>query len=126
MRTPIRAFRLCDAQVGCANDSSLPRILPLTDGGAMIIDAHVAVDLERYPVERVLELLAGAKIGSAVIFAHSRARDIDRHNVYVLEAARRHDLYPFYYLGGNPFGDTRPDELLVPDNLSDYAGIRWH
>jgi len=92
----------------------------------MIIDAHVAVDMQRYPVERVMELLAAAKIDSAVIFADARARDIDRHNAYVLEAARLHGLYPFYYLGGNPFSDTRPDELLVPDNLADYAGIRWH
>jgi hypothetical protein len=92
----------------------------------MIIDAHVAVDMDRYPVERVMELLGAAKIGSAVIFAHARARDIDRHNAYVLDAARKHGLYPFYYLGGNPFTDTRPDELLVPDNLDEYAGIRWH
>jgi uncharacterized protein len=92
----------------------------------MIIDAHVALDMDRYPVERALQALNAAKIGSAVIFPDARSAEHDRQNAYVLEAARRHDLYPFYYLGGNPFTDTRPDELVAPDNLGEYAGIRWH
>jgi uncharacterized protein len=92
----------------------------------MIIDAHVALDSDRYPIERLMRLLSDAKIESAVIFADARSHDIERQNAYVLEAARAHGLYPFYYVGGNPWTDTRPDELIVPENLGEYAGIRWH
>ena len=31
----------------------------------MIIDAHVALDMDRYPVERALNALSAAKVGSA-------------------------------------------------------------
>ncbi len=92
----------------------------------MIVDAHVALDSERYPVERAAEVLSGANVGSAVIFAHPRSRNIDAQNRYVLDAARRYNFSPFYYIGGNPFTDTRPDELLVSDDIGQYAGIRWH
>lgn len=92
----------------------------------MIVDANVAIDSDRFPVERALEVLGATKTSGAVVFADARSDDLDAQNRYVLEAARRHGLFPFYYLGGNPFTDTRPDELVVPDNLEDYAGIRWH
>jgi uncharacterized protein len=92
----------------------------------MVIDSHVRVDKDRYPIERALLALGEAKIGSAVIFADARAENIDAQNSYVLDVAGRHGLYPFYYLGGNPWTDSRPDELMVPDSLTDFAGIRWH
>lgn len=92
----------------------------------MIVDAHVSIDPARYPIERAMEVLDGAKVRSAVIFADAHAEDPVAQNAYVLDAARRFDLYPFYYLGGNPYTDTRPDTLDVPDNLDEYAGIRWH
>lgn len=92
----------------------------------MIVDAHVALDERRYPVERALEVLAASRISHAVVFADARSSDLDGQNAYVLSAARRHDLFPFYYFGGNPWTDTRPDSLDVPPNLSEYAGIRWH
>ena len=92
----------------------------------MIVDAHVALDSARYPVEQVRQVLSAAHVGGAVVSAHPRAADLDAENRYVLEVARAHDFWPFYYVGGNPFTDTRPDELLIPVNLGEYAGIRWH
>src|SRR5947199_6068478 len=92
----------------------------------MIVDAHVAIDSDSYTAERAAESLERAKVGRAVVFAEARAAQPALQNAYVLEEARRRDWFPFYYLGGNPFTDTRPDELLVPDNLDEYAGIRWH
>lgn len=92
----------------------------------MIVDAHVNVDSQRFPIEVTLEVLHNARIASAVIFADPEAADIAEQNRYVLQVAREHGLYPFYYLGGNPWTDTRPDSLEVPSNLEDYAGIRWH
>jgi hypothetical protein len=92
----------------------------------MIVDANVSVDGDRHPIERVLEALGRAKIASAVIFPDARARNIQSQNGYVLRCAQEHDLYPLYYVGGNPWTDTRPDSLEVPDNIAKYAGIRWH
>lgn len=92
----------------------------------MIVDAHVGVDRERYPIERVLSVMNEYKIGRAVIFADARSKNLDEQNAYVLQTARDHGLYPLYYIGGNPWTDTRADRLKAPENLSDYAGIRWH
>lgn len=92
----------------------------------MIVDANVGLDPDRFPVERALAALRASKINSAVVFADPRAANIEQANAYVLDAAKRHDLFPLYYIGGNPYSDTRPDELPVPDNLDEYAGIRWH
>ncbi|HEX8917980.1 MAG TPA: amidohydrolase family protein [Chloroflexota bacterium] len=92
----------------------------------MVVDAHVNVDSQRFPVERALSVLRAARIEHAVIFADPRAADKDETNRYVLQVAREHDLFPFYYLGGNPFTDTRPDNLELPDDIERYAGFRWH
>src|SRR6266567_1279198 len=92
----------------------------------MIIDAHVSVDRERYPIDKVLSVLSASKVYRAIIFADPHAESIPEQNRYVLEAAREHDLFPFYYLGGNPWSDSRPDSLELPANLDEYAGIRWH
>lgn len=92
----------------------------------MIVDANVSLDRDRLPVERALDVLRGAGIRRAVVFADARARDLADQNRYVLDASRQRDLYPFYYVGGNPWTDTRPEYLEVPDALADYAGIRWH
>lgn len=92
----------------------------------MIVDAHVNLDSERYPVERAMEVLGAAHIDQAIVFADPRARDLERENRYVLEASQRYPVIPFYYVGGNPWTDTRPDRLEVPDAIADYAGIRWH
>ncbi len=92
----------------------------------MIVDAHVALDSERYPVEQALSVLTGANVGSAVVFAHPHSADLVKQNRHILSVAREHNLWPFYYIGGNPYTDTRADELITPVNLGDYAGIRWH
>jgi uncharacterized protein len=91
-----------------------------------IVDGHVAVDQLRYPVERALQVLGASKIHRAVIFADARAENLDQQNDYVLEQAVERNLYPFYYLGGNPWTDSRSDTLVIPDNLEQYAGVRWH
>lgn len=92
----------------------------------MLIDAHVSVDRHRYPVEKALHVLGKARILKAVIFADAHAESLEEQNRYVFEQGRERGLYPFYYIGGNPFTDTRPDALEVPDNIGEYAGIRWH
>ena len=42
-----------------------------------------------------------------------------RANRYVLDVARRaeHDIYPFYFVW---------NDYMIPENLNDYAGIKWH
>jgi predicted TIM-barrel fold metal-dependent hydrolase len=92
----------------------------------VIVDAHVSIDRQRFPVGTALDILNAAGIRSAVVFADARSESIDEQNRYVLRVAQEHGLHPFYYLGGNPYTDTRPDELVIPDNLDEYAGIRWH
>jgi hypothetical protein len=92
----------------------------------MIVDAHVSLDPQRFPMERALHVLQASQIQSAVVFADSGSSDLARANEYVLESASEHELHPFYYIGGNPWTDTRPPELELPDNFLDYAGVRWH
>lgn len=92
----------------------------------MPIDAHVSVDQNRFPGERALEVLHQARIQQAVVFADASSEDLAGQNQYVLELARAHDVFPYFYIGGNPWTDTRPDDLLIPDNLGEYAGVRWH
>lgn len=92
----------------------------------MIVDSHVALDPARFPIERAIDVLSASKIQGAVVFADARSADIEATNAYILDAAQARGLFPFYYFGGNPWSDTRPDVLEVPDDLSRYAGIRWH
>lgn len=92
----------------------------------MIVDAHVNLNSRLYPVERALEVLGAAHIGQAVVFADPESEDLEHENRYVLEVARNHPVIPFYYVGGNPWTDTRPDRLEIPDSIDEYAGIRWH
>ena len=92
----------------------------------MVVDAHVSVDPAHFPVERAAEILREAHVASAVVFADARSADIDATNAYILERASDLGFYPFYYLGGNPWTDTRPDRLTLPDTIGDYVGIRWH
>jgi predicted TIM-barrel fold metal-dependent hydrolase len=42
-----------------------------------------------------------------------------RANNYVLEVSRNaeEDIYPFYFVW---------NDYIIPDNMSDYAGIKWH
>jgi len=92
----------------------------------MIIDAHVNVDPTKFPMQRALDVLAESRIEQAIVFADPRSSDLEASNAYVLREAAHSPVFPFYYIGGNPYTDTRPDELRLPDNLQDYAGIRWH
>lgn len=92
----------------------------------MIVDANVSIDSARFPVERAMEILGASRTSAAVIFADARSENLAAQNEYVLDVGQAEGLFPFYYFGGNPFTDTRPDQLIVPDNLEAYAGIRWH
>lgn len=92
----------------------------------MIVDANVSIDSARFPVERAMEILGASRTSAAVIFADARSENLAAQNEYVLDVGQAEGLFPFYYFGGNPFTDTRPDQLIVPDNLGAYAGIRWH
>jgi predicted TIM-barrel fold metal-dependent hydrolase len=92
----------------------------------VIVDANVSLDSRRFPVERALEVLGRSRVTRAIVSADPRSADIENENRYVLRVAKDHDLFPFYYVGGNPWTDTRPDNLELPSGISDYAGIRWH
>jgi Tat protein secretion system quality control protein TatD with DNase activity len=92
----------------------------------MIVDAHASLDRVKYPVERLLKTMRASHIGNAVVFADANARNIEEQNEYVLRVAREHSLIPFYYIGGNPHTDTRPDSIPLPDHFDEYAGVRWH
>lgn len=91
----------------------------------IIIDAHVHISHPDRRTDKILQHLRGAGADSAIIFADAESRDLDTDNRYVLWSGQEFDCYPFYYLGGNPFTDTRMD-LEVPPNLEEYAGVRWH
>ena len=74
----------------------------------------------------MLRDLAAAEADGAVIFAfpEDMYRITDNPearaaaNTYVLEVARRHaHVFPFYFVW---------TDYVIPDNLSEYAGIKWH
>jgi hypothetical protein len=91
----------------------------------ILIDARVHVASRRNRTEEVLETLKQADTDTAIIFADALSDDLGAENRYVLRGAQEFDCFPFYYLGGNPFTDTRMD-LEIPVNLEEYAGLRWH
>ncbi|HEV3312502.1 MAG TPA: amidohydrolase family protein [Chloroflexota bacterium] len=91
----------------------------------IIIDAQVNISGRDQKTAEVLRALRQHDIDTAVIFADAESVDLESSNRYVLRSGQEFDCYPFYYLGGNPFTDTRMD-LEDPPNLEDYAGVRWH
>ncbi|MFQ5711404.1 MAG: amidohydrolase family protein [Candidatus Geothermarchaeales archaeon] len=95
-----------------------------------IIDAHVHVGNNRhtkyYSLEELRRDLAEAGVQGAVVFAFPedmyRVSDSPqsriRANEYVLEVAETSEhVYPFYFVWG---------DYIVPEDLSRYAGIKWH
>ncbi len=95
-----------------------------------IIDAHVHLgpnpDTKRYSAEQCLRDLHEAGATGAVVFAfpEDMYRIVDTPqarraaNEYVLGAARQYPaLLPFYFVW---------NDFLLPDNLDDYVGIKWH
>jgi hypothetical protein len=91
----------------------------------IIIDAHVSVSGRDQQIGHVLGQLHAVDTDSAIVFADATAADLESSNRYILRSGQEFDCYPFYYMGGNPFTDTRMD-LDVPPNLEDYSGLRWH
>jgi len=91
----------------------------------IIIDAHVNISGRDQHTGDVLRALRRVDTDSAIIFADAETVDLAIANRYVLRSGQEFDLYPFYYIGGNPYTDTRAD-LEVSVNLDEYAGIRWH
>jgi hypothetical protein len=90
-----------------------------------IVDSHVHIMHDRQRTEETIKRLKRYNIDAAVLFADSESPDLTAENRYVRWSAQEFESYPFYYLGGNPFTDTRMD-LEVPDNLEEYRGVRWH
>jgi len=96
-----------------------------------IIDDHIHCGNNRrtkfFDLEDVKQDLAEANAQGAVIFAfpediyriESTHESRMKANEYVLEASKTNDtiLYPFYFVW---------NDYIIPDNLSDYAGIKWH
>lgn len=97
-----------------------------------IIDVHIHCGNtprktgKAYTEEDMRRDLDEAGAHGAVIFAfpEDMYRIIDdprwrnRTNRYILEVAeRQEDVYPFYFVW---------NDYLLPDNLNEYAGIKWH
>lgn len=96
-----------------------------------IIDDHIHCGNNRrtkvFTLEDISQNIRSAGADGAVIFAFPE--DIYRienskewrikANEYVLEVSQKAEetLYPFYFVW---------NDFLIPDNLSDYAGIKWH
>ena len=95
-----------------------------------VIDAHIHLGDNRqtkyYPVERMLADLAEAEADGPVVLAFPedmyRIADTPESraaaNAYVLGTAATHaGVYPFYFVW---------NDFVIPDNLADYVGIKWH
>jgi len=95
-----------------------------------IIDAHVHLGNNRqtkyYSLRELRRDLKEAVAQGAVVFAFPedmyRIADSPqsrmRANEYVLKAARAsRNIYPFYFVW---------NDYLIPPNLEEYAGIKWH
>lgn len=92
-----------------------------------IIDNHIHCGNnihKSFTLADIRQNLSEAGAHGAVIFAfpedmyrieNSREWRIKANN-YVLEVARR-SIYPFYFVW---------NDYIIPDNLGDYAGIKWH
>jgi len=91
----------------------------------IIVDAHVSVSGRDQQMSDILRRLQRYDTDTAILFADAGSPDLESVNRYVLRSGREFDCYPFYYLGGNPFTDTRMD-LEPPPDLEEYAGLRWH
>jgi predicted TIM-barrel fold metal-dependent hydrolase len=96
----------------------------------MIIDAHIHCgDNPRtkfFDSELVRKNLDDAGADGAVLFAfpEDMYRIVDtreeriRANKHILQVCRGNpDLHPFYFVW---------NDFLIPDNLSEYRGIKWH
>ena len=96
-----------------------------------IIDNHIHCGNNKraklYTLTEIKQALGEAGAQGAVIFAFPedmyRVEDSRkwrmRANNYVLDISRRAEesLYPFYFVW---------NDYIIPENLSDYAGIKWH
>jgi len=97
-----------------------------------IIDDHIHCGNNRrtkvFTPDDIRKDLAEANAQGAVIFAfpediyriESTVESRNKANEYILEVSKSTDditLYPFYFVW---------NDYIVPDNLSDYAGIKWH
>jgi len=89
------------------------------------IDAHVSISGRDRQTVDVLRQLQRVETDSAIVFADAASPDLESSNRYILRSGQEFDCYPFYYMGGNPYTDTRMD-LEIPPDIEEYAGLRWH
>ncbi len=97
-----------------------------------IIDDHIHCGNNRrtkvFTPDDIRRDLAEANAQGAVIFAfpediyriESTSESRNKANEYILEVSKNIDdivLYPFYFVW---------NDYIIPENLSDYAGIKWH
>lgn len=96
-----------------------------------IIDDHIHCGNNKrtkvFTLDDIRQDLSEAGAQGAVIFAfpediyriESTPESRIKYNEYVLEVSRiaELDIYPFYFVW---------NDFIIPDNLSDYAGIKWH
>jgi hypothetical protein len=93
-----------------------------------ILDAHMHLGRSHLPLAEARRLLKEAGIAGAAVFADPESRDLPGDNRYALEAAGSGPLlFPFFYVGGNPYSGTRAaGPLPSPSALDGYRGIKWH
>ena len=106
-------------------------------GKRIIIDGHIHCGPRRiyregrfelwHPIERVKEDLAEAGAQGAVLFplcedisrkAYATAETAKAAHEYILNIAKENEhFFPFYFVW---------NDFVIPENLSDYKGIKWH
>lgn len=92
----------------------------------MIADAHAHIGAH-LPLDDYAGALERAGIETAAVFADPESPTLASDNPWVLAEAGRRGWIPFLYVGGNAYADTLPEpEIRLPDDLGDYAGVKWH
>jgi hypothetical protein len=92
----------------------------------VIADAHAHIGRHLH-LDEFARGLEAEGIETAAVFADPESPTLASDNAWVLAEARRRGWIPFLYVGGNAYADTRPwPEIVLPDDLEDYSGVKWH
>ncbi len=95
---------------------------------ATVIDAHVHLGRHHLPLEEAEEMFSRSGVEGAAVFADPESPDLAGDDLYVREArSRRFRLFPYRYIGGNPYGaGLHSPPLPGPDAIEGFRGIKWH